>query len=384
MKKTITTLAIVLLVVVVYSCKKHSDETTLTTGTVYLDLPPTVDNYHFADSGFASRNSNYVATLGRVLFYDSHLSLNNAISCGSCHKQSASFADNVAFSTGYEGRLTKRNSPMIANLLGDQPRSNVKSMNMIPLFWDGREILLTNLISRPVTNHVEMGIDDFNSLPSKLSALPYYSALFKNAYGDTQITSQRIADAVSVFIISIQSNNSRFDLFAKRLTSNMITSSSIAAAATGLLTTQELAGFNLFTNTYNCEGCHHIFTNFYSISDMRDIGLDAVYVDNGSGTITGDTYDNGKFKVPKLKNVALSAPYMHDGRYKTLDEVIDHYSHGIQNSPNLDRELTDSAGHPMQMNINDNNKQALIAFLQTMTDFDVVSDPKFANPFKVK
>ncbi len=377
MKKSFAILAIVGLVVAVYSCRKHSDE--LTTGqTVYLDLPATVDNYHFVDS---AKHYNAVATLGRVLFYDTHLSLNNSVSCGSCHKQTSGFADNVAFSSGYEGRLTKRNSPIIANIFSDGISPTLRSSSVFPLFWDGRETILTHLISRPVTNHVEMGIDDFNSLPSKLSALSYYAPLFKNAYGSSEVSSDKIADAVSVFLISIQSSGSRFDKFTEKL---LTQGHDVSAAAQGIFTTQELEGYNLFTSTYNCASCHHIFSNSYSTFDIRDIGLEQNYADNGRGVITGLPTDNGKFKVPKLNNIALSAPYMHDGRYKTLGEVIDHYSNNIQQSPNLDKDLMDSTGHAIQMNINSNNKQALIAFLNTMTDFDMISDPKFSNPFKVK
>ena len=373
MKKSISILAIVMLIVVAYSCKKNSDKPT---GTIYLDLPAVPYVYNLASSvPSAGLHTDDKATLGRVLFYDTHLSLNNSISCGSCHKQALGFADNVAFSVGYEGKLTKRNSKNIANLAGDNPLVDIISREGLPLFWDGRENILQNLVARPITNHVEMGIGDFNALPAKLSTLSYYSQLFSNAYGDNIITADRISESVATFLISIQSHNSRFDQFIH---------SGMTSGSSSILSGQEMVGYNLFITRYHCESCHHIFKNSYTIEDFRDIGLDASPADAGRGTISGVTSDNGKFKVPNLRNVALSAPYMHDGRYKTLGDVLDHYSHGIQNSPNLDTVLKDNTGKGMTMNISDIDKQALIAFLNTFTDYEMITDPKFSNPFKVK
>jgi cytochrome c peroxidase len=364
MKKSIALLSIIVLVIVVYSCKKSTDK--LNT-TVYLDLPATPYVYNAFSSDTAINNK---ATLGRVLFYDTHLSLNNAIACGSCHKQALGFADNVPLSLGYEGRLTKRNSKSIANLAGDDPMFFDITQPNSPLFWDGREEILQNLIARPVTNHVEMGIDDINALPGKLAALSYYNQLFVNAYGDNAISMNRISECVADFLVAIQSHNSRFDQYIQ--------------GNTGAFSPLEVSGFNLFNQKYNCASCHHIEQNTYTTEDFKDIGLDNVYTDLGRGAVTTQTSDNGKFRVPGLRNVAVSAPYMHDGRYKTLSDVIDHYSHGIQNSPNLDFELQDTSGKAMQMNIPDQDKQALIAFLNTMTDYSLLTDPKFSNPFKAK
>ena len=363
MKKSIAILSIVALVAVVYSCKKTP---AVTGGTAYLDLPAAPYNYF--DSSFSGNTNNNIATLGRVLFYDSHLSINNAISCGSCHKQALGFADNVAFSTGYQGMLTKRNSIAINNV-----------SQQASFFWDGRETNIQNLAFRPLTNHVEMGIEDYNALATKLAALPYYNQLFVNAFGDNQITSDRISQSIALFMEAITSGNTRLDQYE--------------AGNISVLTAQEIEGKSLFDTKYNCGSCHNngggIFVNNgYNGgggTTFLDIGLTTSYTDLGRGIITGNGTDNGTFKVPNLRNVALTAPYMHDGRYKTLNDVLEHYSHGIMNSPNLDPRLTDAVTHQAKsMNITESDKQAIIAFLGTLTDYHMVTDPKFSNPFKVK
>ena len=368
MKKYLALLSIAGMVMVVYSCKKNTDKLT---AAAYLDLPATPYVYENSNNTTVEKY-NQKATLGRVLFYDTHLSVNNAISCGSCHKQAMGFADNVPLSLGFEGRLTKRNSKSIVNISGDGFRSFSIDQPGSPLFWDGREEIVKNLVARPISNHVEMGIDDVNVLPAKLSKLSYYSSLFQDAYGDMNINMDRLSECVALFMASIQSKNARFDRYVN--TNDISVFSSL-----------ELKGMSLFSSKYHCENCHHITQNMYTTEDFRDIGLDESYTDLGRGAVSTSSFDNGKFRVPSLHNVTLSAPYMHDGRFKTLSEVIDHYSKGIMNSQNLDSQLKDSTGHaPRQMNITDDDKQAIIAFLGTMTDYSLVTDPKFSNPFKLK
>jgi cytochrome c peroxidase len=372
MKKLSVVILLVALIIAGYSCRKTA---TTPSGHVSLDLPATP--YIYSDVSTDSA-INYKATLGRVLFYDNHLSINNSLSCASCHKQVAGFADNVPFSTGYEGRLTKRNSKNIANLEDNSniiffgPGVSPGSMQGLPLFWDGREDILNNLVARPITNHVEMGFEDFSALPQKLAALPYYGKLFADAYsGDSTLTTARISECVGDFLSSINCNHSRVDQFMNN------------GANPALFSALEYKGYTLFVSKYNCDNCHHVFQGMYGVEDFKDIGLDQTPTDLGRGVITGLASDNGKFKVPNLHNVALSAPYMHDGRYKTLSDVIDHYSHGISQSPNLDTVLKDVNGKAIQMNIPDEDKQALIAFLTAFTDYTVITDPKFSNPFKV-
>jgi cytochrome c peroxidase len=294
-----------------------------------------------------------------VLFYDGHLSINNAVSCGSCHKQTLGFADNKTLSVGFEGRLTKRNSIGFNNISFGTT-----------LFWDGRENNLANLALRPLTNHVEMGITDEAYLPAKLSALSYYTPLFLNAFGDNQVTNERISNAIATFLRSISSNNSRFDQY----------NNGNKEAMTAL----EIQGMSLFSTKYNCASCHSSsFGGYYGFNNFKDIGLDENYADNGRGTVSANKADQGTFRIPNLRNVALTAPYMHDGRYATLNDVLEHYSHNIKSSPNLDPLLKDKDGKARAMNISDNEKLAIIAFLNTFTDYTTVADPKFSNPFKV-
>ena len=370
MKKISFLLSIVTLVVVAYSCKKTLNSnltgaSLVLPATAYSYFPnnnPSGVNMGTLNPNF-NLDPNQVATLGRVLFYDGHLSVNNAISCGSCHKQALAFADNVPFSSGFEARPTKRNSIAI---------TNVSQNNSF--FWDGRENNIANLAMRPLSNHVEMGMEDANALAQKLAALPYYSQLFTNAFGDQQVTSDRISVAIGVFMQAITSNNSRLDQFSN--------------GNTAALTAQEIQGKFLFDTKYPCGSCHNNGgggSGGYSGgggTSFLDIGLDASYTDIGRGTITSQATDNGTFKVPNLRNVALTAPYMHDGRYKTLSDVLDHYNSGIICSPNLDTRLMDAPGHAMKMNISDQEKTAIIAFLCTLTDYQMVTDPKFSNPFK--
>jgi len=362
-KRSIGVLAILAMVIVIYSCKKNTSSEPLKSAS--LSLPATTDVYYPTNTFFSTNSDslNRVATLGRVLFYDSHLSLNNAVSCESCHKQALAFADNVSFSTGYQGMQTKRNSLAVSNLSSSGT-----------LFWDGRENNVNDLALRPLTNHVEMGIEDANTLPQKLGALSYYNDLFIKAFGDNQVTMIRISSALGTFINAISATNSRLDQFNKGNTS--------------VFSALELEGKMLFDTKYNCASCHNggggIGGGGYTGGGFSflDIGLDNSYADLGRGEVTGVSTDNGTFKVPDLHNVAITAPYMHDGRYKTLSEVLDHYSHNIQGSPNLDIRLRDNTGNPIQMNISDQEKQAIIAFLNTLTDYTMMTDPKFSNPFK--
>jgi cytochrome c peroxidase len=372
MKKFILTAGILALVAGIYSCKKDKPGSG-ETHTVSLDLPATTDVY-YSGKKIIVPGQNEKATLGRVLFYDSHLSLNNAVSCASCHKQTAGFADDVAFSRGFENKLTGRNSMPIANLTffnGKVSLSQVSDNKMMggqALFWDGRETNLQNLVARPLTNHIEMGIEDVSAIANKLAGLPYYKELFNKAYGSEEITFDKISESIAFFITSIKAANTKYDRYVNHKEN---------------LTAMEMEGLNLFHTKYNCGQCHRVDTAGYEGNSFIDIGL-PVNNDRGRGGLTGKQADNNLFRVPNLRNIALSAPYMHDGRFGTLDEVLDHYSKGIDSTPNLSWILRDQKGSPIRMNISDNDKKAIAAFLNTLTDYTMVTDKKFSNPFVVK
>lgn len=330
-----------------FSCAK--EENISNPAHAALDLPETPYQYSGNDD---------VGTLGRVLFYDAHLSVNNSISCGSCHKQSLAFSDNVPLSRGFENRLTSRNALPIQNVGGTSD-----------LFWDGREKFLNTMVLKPIVNHVEMGMGDLTAIVNKVKSVSYYNDLFSKAYGSTDIDVTKIAQALSAFTGSIISMNTKFDRSFQNNT---------------VLTGLENQGRLLFFDKYNCNSCHQTKElNGYQIGGgFVNVGLDMEYLDNGVGSLTNNPVDNGKFKIPNLRNVALTAPYMHDGRFKTLGEVMEHYSHGIVNHPNLDIRLRGADGLAAQLNISMQEKDAIIAFMNTLTDFEMITDPRFSNPFK--
>lgn len=371
MKKLITLGVITAIIAIAISCKKTPQTTN--NKTVYLELPDTMTVYF---KSFNNGQLNHIAKLGRVLFYDKHLSVNNTVACASCHRQELAFSDDAKFSRGYENILTGRNSMPIENLGMPDPGSNFPDVS---LFWDGRSSSIEDLVMRPVSNHVEMGISDVNTLPARLAEMPYYPALFSEVFGSEEITTEKISIAIATFMAAINPENTRFDQMVRgQVKFNAL----------------EEQGMLLFNTKYPCGNCHNTdmpppsgYSSGQSMSSFTfmDIGLDNSYKDIGRGTITGLSDDNGKFRVPNLRNVALTAPYMHDGRFNTLDEVLEHYSHGIKQSANLDDRLRSGIGrHAMQLNITAQEKQAIIAFLNTLTDYDMITDPKFSTPFKVR
>jgi cytochrome c peroxidase len=329
-----------------------------------LELPSASYQYDASES-------NEMATLGRVLFYDRSLSVNNSLSCASCHKQSLAFADNVAFSVGFENRVTRRNSMPIQNLqTGRFDDGGIATFGSF-LFWDGRESELSSMVLKPIANHVEMGIGDFDKLSKKLEGTSYYSKLFSDAYGSTEVTSDKVAQALSSFLRNISSMQSKFDK---------------ALAGAGQLTALEQKGQDLFMTVYDCNQCHQIQTphGYEFAGTFANIGLDAEYKDVGREEVTNFRFDNGRFKIPSLRNVALTAPYMHDGRFENLDEVLEHYSDGIANNEALDPRLRTKTGDPMRFNIPESDRKAIIAFLNTLTDQGMITDVRFSNPFKAK
>lgn len=367
MKKAILYPGIFILLLAL-SCNKNEKKVAdAPQGEFFLDLSDTAGSSYF--DGFYPAEIDKQAILGRVLFYDKQLSVNNAIACASCHKQEYAFSDNVALSRGFEGRLTGRNSMAIQNFGNGAPGNMLGRFNNGFLFWDGRETDLKNLVARPILNHVEMGIADIDVLPEKLARTGYYQGLFKDAYGDEEITVDRIATAMAMFMNSIVSRGTRFDRYMNGQEEP---------------TAMELYGQQLFHQKYNCASCHVISGGQYHSSLFANIGLDAQTKDRGAGIVTSMNFSEGSFKAPNLRNVARTGPYMHDGRFNTLEEVIDHYSRGIQDHPALDARLRGADGAPMRMNIRDDEKQAIVAFLNMLTDYTLITDPKLSNPFKTK
>lgn len=326
---------------------------------------------------------NHKATLGRVLFYETGLSLNNRTSCGSCHLQQHAFADPNRVSLGFLDGLGGRNAPPITNA-GSQTA----------LFWDMRETNLHEMVRKPIANHIEMGMADDDYLVTKVKSLPYYTPLFRNAYGNDSITLDRIQEGLEHFVRSMVTISSKYD----RALENGFAE----------FTEQEMLGKDLFFAKFPCSGCHGgVNLGGAPTSEMMNIGLDTLYRDPGVPGIDPATGEprNGWFKVPSLRNVMLTAPYMHDGRFATIDEVINFYDMGIQPHMQLDpmlRMREDGGFHilgpnidvnalypgwkrlPVRMFMTNEEREALKAFLSTLTDHDYVRDPKFSDPFVVK
>lgn len=340
------------------ACNASKEDVAKPGRTAYLDLPAETHQY------YGDPSMDNIATLGRVLFYERNLSVNGTVSCGSCHKQNLAFADDVAFSRGFQDRLTGRNTPALQDFttffMNGGPTSR--------FFWDGRSDNLNNLIGGPVTNHIEMGLQHFEDVLPGLRRLDYYPPLFQAAFGTSEITTDRISYAVSLFLAAIRTGHTRFDDYNR---------------FQGSLSALEMQGEHLFQTKYNCAGCHNENMGGYTGNAFADIGLEQTPNDMGLGAISGDPSENGLFKIPNLRNVTLTAPYMHDGRFETLDDVLEHYSHGIQPAANLDVRLQDLAGAPMRMNILPEEKAAIIAFLGTLTDPVMTTDPYLSDPFKL-
>lgn len=328
-----------------------------------LNLPEQVFDYETLDlpnSFFLQKTPDFTnegATLGRVLFYDRKLSVNNKVSCSSCHHQELAFSDGKAQSEGFTDQKTRRNAMTIVNTLNEHT-----------FFWDSRSNDLTDMVLMPVRDHVEMGLEELSDLEVKLKATSYYPELFNAAFGSDEISKDKIADALNQFLNSMVTANTKFD-------------EAQSIANFDNLNPDERAGLDLFWGNAMCGSCHG-GTDFRGSwgEDWANIGLDLIYEDNGLGEL-GVVQSDGMFKVPSLRNIELTAPYMHDGRFQTLEEVIEHYSSNIQNHENLDWRLRDGSGQALRINLNQTEKDQLVAFLKTLTDHQFINDEKFSDPF---
>jgi cytochrome c peroxidase len=302
-----------------------------------------------------NRTSDAGATLGRVLFYDQALSATDTVACASCHTQETGFATDARFGVGFQGGHTGR-KPM--------GLSNARFYNSGRFFWDERAATLEDQVLMPIQDDIEMGMD-LDTLTAKLQALDYYPPLFEDAFGSETVTKEGISHALAQFVRSLLSYESRYD---EGLADNFAEFSE-----------QESEGMQLFTGQARCGRCH---TGQIQIVRLpQNNGLDRVSRDLGVRGVTGDLADDGEFKVPSLRNIALRAPYMHDGRLATLRDVVDFYDDDIQDHRNLDPVLEGRNGGPVRLNLTSREKLALVAFLETLTDEKFVTDPKFSDPF---
>ena len=308
--------------------------------------------------------------LGRKLFYDPILSADSTLSCGGCHNQQFAFTDSgKRFSTGVDNIAGNRNAMAIINL-GWSDR----------LFWDARANGLEDQALGPVPNPIEMHLEWEDAVDRLMKHYDYRVEFYK-AFGIEEITKEDVVKAIAQFERTMISGNSRIDRFLR--------------GEPGIfLSDDEILGMEIFsTETGDCFHCHTFGTGhgFYNDDMFHNNGLDCVdnpadYPDLGLGEITGNPDDNGLFRTPTLRNITLTAPYMHDGGFATLEEVIDHYSDGICDSPNLDNlirtKFDDNGDGTFGLNLTDEQKTALVAFLNALTDTSFINNPDFSNPFE--
>lgn len=336
----------ILFILFIIACSTN-DETSSNT-----DLK--IDEYDYFDEvplgiSFLENNNwnDEKASLGRILFYDKKLSLNNSTSCASCHSQEFAFAEDLTVSTGLFGEEVSRNSNSLAY-----------SAFRGRYFWDGRSGDINKAVLEPIKNHTEMAFENIALLENRLQSTDYYPSLFEEVYGSELISEDEIGDALGQFLSSMYSFSSKYDKGLETAFSNFNSS--------------EIRGKNLFFDELNCNHCHNGY-NFDSYYRESNIGLDQVYEDQGAS--------NGRFRVPTLRNIGMTAPYMHDGRYESLKDVVEFYNSGIQDNPNLDWVLLDENGKSLKMNLTDTDINDLVAFLSTLDDNNLVTDRRFSNPF---
>ena len=310
------------------------------------------------------------ATLGRVLFYDKKLSSNGTIACASCHKQAYGFADPATVSRGVGGAVTRRNAMGLTNA-----RFNRRGR----FLWDERAATLEQQVLMPLQNPVEMG----NSLPQlvdKIQAQPFYKPLFVNAFGSESVTADKVAKALAQFVRSMVSINSPYDVGRAKVADPLVDFPNF--------TPQENEGKKLFFNPVSkggmaCAECHATEAFINPAFGTTSNGLDTASTSD-LGVFESNHLERfkGTFKMTSLKNIAVTAPYMHDGRFATLPAVVDFYDSGVQPHPNLGIVLKNNNGQPLRFHLTPAQKDAMVAFLQTLTDAELLNDPKFGDPFR--
>lgn len=311
--------------------------------------------------------------LGRMLFYEKMLSADGSISCASCHQQQKAFSDGKQFSFGVNEAKGDMNAMSLSNLHWQNR-----------FFWNGRAKTLEEQAEQPIEDEREMNLP-IEEAVKRLEADTKYPALFKNAFGTEDINAELIGKALAQFERTLISANSKFDAWIRNEVE---------------LSPEEKLGMELFfthpdpklqLRGGNCSDCHLGFLTAgdpNGFTGFHNNGLDAEeHLASGLQSVTGNPFDKGKFKAPGLRNIALTAPYMHDGRFQTLEEVLDHYNDHIQNSPTLDvlileasNELPDGSD-AVKLHLSKDEKKAIISFLHTLTDQEFITNPKFSDPF---
>lgn len=287
--------------------------------------------------------------LGKRIFFDPILSRDGSVACSNCHQQGTAFADaqQHAFSRGVDEQLGARNAPSLANMAFYKE-----------FLWDGGITHLDFVPTNAITSEVEMD-ETMSNVVGKLNNIPEYKNMFKEAFGVEEVTSPYMLYALSQFTLMMVSANSRYDKYVR--------------GEGEMLSTDELAGLEIFEE--KCATCHsgELFSDF----TYRNNGLSETFTDLGRGRITENSNQEGKFRVPSLRNVELTAPYMHNAKFSTLEEVLDHYEAGMVDSPTLDPSFQSDSG--LGVSLTSDEKEKIITFLKTLTDREFVTDARFFN-----
>lgn len=332
---------------------------------VTLDPTPLVVNIgDFPTPDWPTDNKLTVAgvQLGRMLFYEKLLSKDGSQACADCHKQQDAFADIRQFSIGVEKLPGKRQAMAVMNLAWHQNG----------MFWDGRAPKVRDQALKPIQDPLEMN-ETLPNVVTKLSAEKTYTDQFIRAFGDATVTSERIGLALEQFMLTVISKDSKYDQYLK---------------GRATLTAEEERGRKLFFTEYDpfgsskgaeCFHCHagYNFTNDEFMNNGLD--TDANLKDEGRKKVTNDPADRGKFKVPSLRNIAQTPPYMHDGRFATLEDVIDHYDHGVQNSATIEFILQYNL-QPGGLKLSVQEKSDLLAFLKALSDPTFLTNTAYGKP----
>jgi len=334
------------LIVVLWGCAGHDaspqkDAYAFQSPAAFPPVAYTLENNPVTREGFE---------LGRALFYDPILSADSSVACANCHQQARAFSDPVhRFSKGVGEASGFRNAPAIQN-----------TAFMQDFFWDGGVKHLDFVPINAITSELEMQ-ETLAHVVVKLRRSTFYPARFSQAFGAGEVTSQHMLQALSQFMVMMVSANSRYDQYLQ---------------GEETFTADEQAGLELVQQ--RCGGCHA--TGLFTDGSFRNNGLDETFdTDAGRERITEYAGDRGKFKVPSLRNVELTPPYMHDGRFSTLAQVLDHYDTGVKASETLDPLLT---GERPGIALSTTEQQQIITFLKTLTDRTFTKDGRFSNPFK--
>lgn len=318
-----------------------------------LSIPPFFPPMSIPDNNPLTVES---VELGRYLFWEKNLSANGEMSCGTCHIPENSFAETTAFSTGIFGDVGDRNAMVIANLGW-----------ATSLFWDGRAHTLEDQAGDPIVNPIEMA-EEWETVLVKMDEIEIYPPMFDAAFGSPDITENRVRRALASFMRTLISGGSKFDK---------------QQVGQYTYTESEERGYNLYITEggepnfgADCFHCHGFGSNQFTDYSFRNNGLDSIFNDPGRMAVTGNSLDEGKFKVPTVRNSELTAPYMHDGRFATLEEVIEHYNSGVVSSATLDPFMKFEEG----LSLTDQDKEDLLNFLLCLTDLDFTTNPEFADP----